>query len=113
MPPGMDLRGDKRTNWFFDEWVYGTEMPSYRLEYQINGNTLSGRITQSGVSDKFRMIVPFYADFGKGWIRLGSARINGNSTLELGNIQLPEAPKRAALCALNDVLALNIESIKK
>lgn len=40
-------------------------MPSYRFEYQVSGNTLSGRITQSGVSDNFRMRVPLYVDLGK------------------------------------------------
>ncbi|MGH9903738.1 MAG: M1 family aminopeptidase, partial [Pyrinomonadaceae bacterium] len=62
MPPHMNLGNDGRMDWFFDQWVYGTEMPSYRLDYQISGNTLTGQITQSGVSDNFRMLVPLYVD---------------------------------------------------
>ena len=54
------------------------------------------------------MLVPIYVDFGKGWQRLGSANIVGNATVELGNLKLPQAAKRAAICALTDVLALNI-----
>jgi hypothetical protein len=100
-------------DWFFDAWVYGTEIPSYRLEYQINGNVFTGRITQSGVSDNFSMRVPVYLDFGKGWVRLGGANLTGNKTIEIPNITLPQAPKRAAIAALNDVLALNIDNVKK
>ncbi|MCA1816181.1 MAG: hypothetical protein LC746_07185, partial [Acidobacteria bacterium] len=113
MSDEMNLGGDGRMDWFFNEWVYGTEMPSYRFEYALDGNTMTGRITQSGVSDGFRMRVPVYLDFGKGWVRLGAADITGNSTVTLPNIKLPEAPKKAALCAFDDVLALNVENVKK
>jgi hypothetical protein len=113
----MDLMGNKRMDWFFNEWVYGTEIPSYKLEYQIttvNGApTLSGRITQAGVSGKFRMLVPLYVDFGKGLARLGSATLVGDSSAEIPNIPLPAAPKKVAICALNDVLATSIENNKK
>jgi hypothetical protein len=116
MTPQMDLGGNGRMDWFFDQWVYGTEMPSYRFEYSINSNggqaTLTGRITQSGVSDNFRMRVPVYVDFGKGWMRLGSANIIGNKSVDLPSIPLPQAPKRAAICALDDVLALSIDNTK-
>ena len=109
----MDIEGNGRMDWFFNEWVYGMEMPSYKFEYTMNGQVLSGRITQSGVSDGFAMLVPVYLDFGKGWVRLGEATIKGNSTVELGQIKLPEAPKRAAVAALKDVLALSVENAKK
>ncbi|MBA3322646.1 MAG: carboxypeptidase regulatory-like domain-containing protein [Pyrinomonadaceae bacterium] len=113
MTPEMDIDGNRRMDWFFDEWVYGTEVPSYKFEYQINGNAFSGRITQSGVSDQFRMRVPLYLDFGKGWTRLGSATLVGNSSLDIPSVQLPQAPKRAALAALHDVLAVSIENTKR
>ena len=113
MTPQMDLVGNRRMDWFFDEWVYGTEMPSYRLDYSLSGQTLTGKITQSGVSDNFQMIVPVYADFGKGWVRLGSAAMRGNSTTDLGRIQLPLPPKRVAVAAFKDVLALSVENKKQ
>jgi hypothetical protein len=114
LPHEMDLDGNGSMDWFFNEWVYGTEMPSYRFEYQLSadGTTISGRITQSGVSDKFKMLVPIYIDFGKGWVRLGSATLIGNSSVDLNNVRLPAAGKRAAICALADVLALNIQNQK-
>ena len=113
MTPQMDILKNHRMDWFFDEWVYGTEMPSYRLDYAVSGNTLTGKITQSGVSDNFYMVVPVYADFGKGWVRLGSAPMRGNSTSDLGQIQLPLPPKRVAVAAFKDVLALSIENKKQ
>jgi aminopeptidase N len=113
----MDLAENGRMDWFFDQWVYGTEIPAYKFEYQITQSggksLLSGRITQSGVSDNFRMLVPVWVDLGKGWIRLGSATIVGNSSVELNNIALPKEPKRVAICALDDVLATSIENIKR
>jgi aminopeptidase N len=113
MTPEMDIQGDGRMDWFFDEWVYGTEVPSYKFEYSVNGNTLTGRVTQSGVSDKFRMLVPVYLDFGSGWVKLGSATITGNSTVELGNVNLPQPPKRVSIAAYKDVLATSVENGKK
>lgn len=111
--PEMDLARNGSLDWFFNEWVYGTEMPSYRFDYQIgNDNTLSGKITQSGVSNDFAMLVPLYADFGKGWIKLGSATMIGNTSVDISNVKLPIAPKRVAICALNDVLAASIDNVK-
>ena len=114
MSADMDLDGNKRLDWFFNEWVYGTEIPSYRFEYQLaNGGTvLSGRITQSGVSENFKMRVPIYVDFGKGMVRIGSANLTGNSSLELNNVKIDTPIKRAAICAQNDVLALSIQNAK-
>ena len=86
----MDLAGNGRMDWFFNEWVYGTEMPTYRFDYKVsNDGTISGRITQSGVSDHFAMLVPLYADFGKGWIKFGTATMIGNSSVDISNLRLP------------------------
>jgi hypothetical protein len=115
MSKDMDLDGNQRLDWFFNEWVYGTEIPSYRFEYQLgaDGATLTGRITQSGVSPQFKMLVPIYLDFGKGFARIGSAHITGNSSLDLGPIKLGEPAKRATICAMDDVLALSVQTSGK
>jgi aminopeptidase N len=117
MTKEMDLAENGRMDWFFDQWVYGTEVPAYAFDYSVgsaSGKTaLSGRITQSGVSDNFRMLVPVWVDFGKGWVRLGSATLVGNSSVDLTNIPLPQSPKRVALCALNDVLVTSIANNKQ
>jgi hypothetical protein len=106
--PQMDLDKNGKMDWFFNEWVYGTDIPAYKLDYQ-NGATPDGKplltvhVTQSGVSDDFKMLVPIYVDFGKGWTRLGAARMIGNSTVDIP-APLPQAPKKVTLCALDDVL---------
>ena len=112
MTKPMDLDGNGKMDWFFNEYVYGTEMPSYRFEYQLGngGTTISGRITQSGVSDNFKMLVPVYVDYGKGFVRMASATVIGSSSVDLKDVRLPRAAKRAALYALDDVLALSIRT---
>jgi hypothetical protein len=113
MTPAMDISKNGKMDWFFDEWVYGTEMPSYKLEYSFRdqgGQTIfSGKVTQSGVSDKFAMLVPLYVDFGKGPVRLGSFRLAGNTTQPF-EMPLPQKPKSASLNALHDVLYLKSEA---
>lgn len=117
MTAQMDIDQNKRMDWFFNQWVYGTEVPAYKMEYSIVGSndgkaTINAKITQSGVSNDFAMLVPVYADFGKGWVRLGTATINGNSSADV-NLKMAQAPKRLAVAALNDVLATSIENSKR
>jgi len=116
--PKMDVDKNGKMDWFFDQWVYGSEVPAYKLEYSVNKGdggkaVLSGKITQSGVSDNFVMPVPLYLDFGGGWISAGEVTIVGNKSFDLGNIQLPREPKRVAILALSDILVTNVENVKK
>ncbi len=113
MTPEMNIDNNGKMDWFFNQWVYGTQVPAYKLEYNVaSDGILSGKLTQSGVSDDFVMLVPLYIDMGKGWAKLGSARITGNSSIEIKGIKLPAVPKRVAVCAMNDVLATSIENSK-
>lgn len=113
MTKEMDVYGNGKMDWFFNQWVYGTQMPAYRLEYNVTSDgVMSGKITQSGVTDDFIMLVPIYLDFGKGWSRLGSAKMVGNGSVDITNLKLPAVPKRVALAAMQDVLATSIETSK-
>jgi hypothetical protein len=113
MPKGLDLDGNRRMDWFFNEWVYGTEIPTYHFDYKVSpDNILSGHIIQSGVSDSFAMLVPVYVDFGKGWVKLGAAPVRGNTSFELKGVKLPMAPKQVSICAKSDVLAIKIQNNK-
>jgi hypothetical protein len=108
MKPSMDLEGNGRMDWFFDEWVYGTELPSYRLEYTIEreaGKTvLAGGLTQNGVSARFRMRVPIYGVFGAKRLLIGSIAIAGNDTRRF-RVPLAAVPTRVLLNADYEVLA--------
>jgi aminopeptidase N len=115
MTPEMDQDGNSRMDWFFNQWVYGTDLPHYRLEYGF-GSSPDGKpllrlsLTQSQVSPDFKMPLPIYLDFGQGRsIRL-NARITGNNTVS-NEIALPEKPKSVKLCANYDVLC-TIEEVK-
>jgi len=66
LTPAMDLKDDKKLDWFFDEWVFATGIPAYSLDYKIeangNGFAVAGGIKPTAVSDQFIMSVPVYAD---------------------------------------------------
>jgi hypothetical protein len=108
----MDLDGNKRMDWFFEEWVYGTELPSYSLEYSMakeDGKpVLHGRLTQSGVSDRFRMRVPVYVKQGNKTVLVGAVGVSGNRTVEF-RAALPAEPKKVMLNANYDVLCAKQE----
>jgi hypothetical protein len=113
MTKEMDIDKNGTMNWFFDQWVYGTEVPAYKFEYSLSKDgVLNGKITQSGVSDNFVMLVPIYFDTGKGWAKLGSATLVGNRSVDIKDLKLNIVPKRMAICAMNDVLATSIENSK-
>ena len=78
MTKEMNVDNCGKMDWFFNQWVYGTQVPAYRFEYKVAPDgMLTGKITQSGVSDDFIMIVPIYLDMGKGWAKLGIGEDRG------------------------------------
>ncbi|HEV3307416.1 MAG TPA: M1 family aminopeptidase [Candidatus Sulfotelmatobacter sp.] len=103
----MDMERNGRLDWFFDEWVYGTQVPKYHFEYQTTPAAgkvkLHMTITQSEVDEHFVMLVPVFADFGKGMIRLGQVGIAGNSSRDV-DLMLPAQPKKVALNAYKEIL---------
>jgi hypothetical protein len=104
----MDLQRNGRLDWFFNEWVYGTQVPRYHFEYQTTpadgGKVkLHMTITQSDVDDHFAMLVPLFADFGNGMGRIGQIAVVGNSSRSLDTV-LPSQPKKVALNAYKDIL---------
>jgi len=115
MTSEMDLEGNHRLDWFFNEYVYGTALPTYKIAYTFekgaDGDVVFGfKIAQSGVDDKFRMIVPIYLELTDGrTINLGRARLTGSSSVEqkIPIKGLNDVPKRALLNYNDDVLASN------
>jgi hypothetical protein len=104
MTPGMDLTHDHRMDWFFDEYVEGTALPKYRLDYRIEGGKLKMKVTQSGVDERFRMLVPVYLEFANGKVgRLGVLPLVGNDSREV-EVTVTDVPKRVMLNYYADVL---------
>jgi hypothetical protein len=104
----MDLQTNNRLDWFFNEWVYGTQVPRYKFSYELSpapeGKTkLHMILTQSEVDENFAMLVPIFADFGRGMIRLGQVKIIGNSEHAM-DVLLPAQPKKVAYNAYKEIL---------
>ncbi len=58
-------------DWFFDQWVYGSQLPEYKLRSSIeqseNGDyVVRGRIEPRGVDSSFRMVVPLVVELETG-----------------------------------------------
>jgi len=112
MPKSLDLRGDGKLDWFFDEYVYGTEIPHYTLtsEFAVaDGETsVHLKLAQSGVSKNFAMIVPIYLQMENGnTVRLANVAMHGEGaidhTLKLG--KLPSPAKKLMVNYNADVLS--------
>jgi hypothetical protein len=114
MPRWVDLEGNHRLDWFFNEYVYGTEIPSYTISSNVekrgDETVVHFKVSQSGVSDEFLMLVPLYLDYGNDNVKLaGRAMIRGSHELEqtisLGKVQVP--PKRMLVNYYYDILSAN------
>ncbi len=82
--PGMNVDGNGKLDWYFNQWVYGTGIPRYTVKYSItpqgNGARLQGTIRQTGVPESFVMPVPIYAYAGTRVQRLGWVTVRGSET---------------------------------
>jgi Peptidase family M1 domain len=112
MSPAMDIMSNHRMDWFFDEYVYGTDLPTYHFESQVTQNgdaqTLHVKLVQSIVRPEFKMVVPIYLELNDGRIvRWIMAVVVGNSTVDQ-TVPLPKTPspvKRALINYNYDVLS--------
>jgi aminopeptidase N len=115
MPKWMDLRGDGKLDWFFDEWVYGTELPHYDVASEFSTTpdgvtSVHMKLTQSNVSKTFVMRIPLYLEMQNGsTVRMANVVIHGSDSIDhtftLG--KLP-SPGKALLVNYNaDILSDN------
>jgi aminopeptidase N len=108
MTPMMDLSKNRRLDWFFNEWVYGTQVPRYHFDYQVTPAE-AGKVkvhmtvTQSEVDEHFAMLLPIFADFGNGMVPIAQVGIGGNTTRNL-DIVLPSRPKKVAMNPYKEIL---------
>ncbi len=84
---GMDL------HWFFDQWVYGSAIPVYKVAYKIEQTPAGrfrvlGKVEQSGVSEDFRMPMLIGIRLGKDEILPFRVQIQGpQTTFSLGEFE--------------------------
>jgi hypothetical protein len=77
MTRGMNLDGNRKMDWFFNQYVYGTLTPQYTFhattEPTPDGKThIKGQITRTGVPDDWKDVVALYAHMGDKTVRLGT-----------------------------------------
>lgn len=97
-------------SWFFDQWVYGCEIPTYEWSYEVGSRPnadgkypLTVRVRQSGVSEGFKMPVPVRAEFKGG--RTGQLMVMVDEPEETFELTLPAKPKTVIFNADHAVLA--------
>jgi hypothetical protein len=108
MTKKMDLQQNGRLDWFFREWVWGTQVPRYNFKYEVQPAEggkfkVHAEITQSEVDENFAMFVPIFADFGNGMVRLSQVGIVGNST-KTYTLIVDRQPKKVAFNAYKEIL---------
>src|SRR3989449_2882706 len=108
MTKQLDLQQNGRLDWFFREWVWGTQVPRYSFKYDVQPGEggkfkIHMEITQSEVDGNFAMFVPVFADFGQGMGRLSQVAVVGNSTRTVTFI-VDRQPKKVVLNAYKEIL---------
>jgi len=94
MTPAMDLEGGRSMEWFFEQWVRGTGIPHYRVEFSTHhtdkGEVVRGKLFQTGVPRSFIASVPIYANNGPGHpVYLGAVVAAGPETSFHFPVQTP------------------------
>jgi len=93
-------------DWFFNEWVYGTEVPTYTFAWHAEtdsaGNAVRLRVRQSDVPETFAMYVPVLIKFDEGEAMI---RILVRGATTEATLRLPAPPKEITFNPLESVLA--------
>ncbi len=95
--------------WFFKQWVFGNELPTYKFKYKIRKKNddlyyVTCNIKQEGVSEDFKMLIPIEIEFKNGskyYMRLTVDKFENQ-------IELPpmdQKPKKIRLNPFFSVLA--------
>jgi hypothetical protein len=112
LPPWADATKDHKLDWFFNAYVYGTEIPKYTItsNFTKEGDEVTAHfaVTQNGVSDDFLMLVPIYLEYdSKRYSFFGRAMMKGNKTVEqtikLGKMK--DTPKGMVVAHNYDLLS--------
>lgn len=87
MLPSMDLEGGHSMDWFFDQYVRGTGIPQYKVDFTVQHGAsadqyvVKGVLHQANVPGDFLASVPLYASYAGGKpILLGHVATSGADT---------------------------------
>jgi hypothetical protein len=111
-PANVRLTNDGKMNWFFDQWVYGTDIPKHVAKFDVKDvgggkYKVTGSVTQSEVPEGFVSVVPIYVHFDKtSFVKLAHVVMIGSQTKPVDfEIPLPKKPQKIAVNSLHDVLS--------
>jgi len=99
---------DPQLEAFFDQWVYGTGIPTFRFNHSVRGKApalrISGTVTQTDADEDFSVFVPIEVQFGKArsvthWVRTAAGPVAFSLTVR-------QAPAKILLDPANTVLAV-------
>jgi len=103
LPPKTD---DPKLEAFFDQWVYGTGIPSLKLTWALKGKApnlkVVGTLTQSGVDEDFTALAPVEIQLARGrttveWVRAGAEPVDFTVALKQAPLKVTLDPHNATL----------------
>jgi aminopeptidase N len=103
LPPKSD---DPKLETFFEQWVYGTGIPTIKLTWTVKGAApnvrLVGTVTQSGVDQDFTAAVPVEIAIAKGrtmtqWVRSAEVPVTFTVALKAAPLKVTLDPHYALL----------------
>ena len=110
-PPEVRLTKDGKMDWFFQQWVYGTDVPKQVSSINVTDigggkYKVAGTVTQAEVGEGFVSVVPIYVHFDKSsYMKLAKIVMIGNQTKPVEfEIALPKKPQKIAINSMYDVL---------
>jgi aminopeptidase N len=107
MPRGSD---DPKLEAFFEQWVYGTGIPSLKISHTVTGRApkvrVRGTVTQSGVPEDFSASVPVEVQVAGRkpvvtWVRTSSEPVQFTVDLPRPPTKIVMAPAHAVLMSKN------------
>ncbi len=109
--PRMSGSAEPSMDWFFRQWVYGTDIPRLRPKLRVERGSggrfrVTGFVTQDGVPADFRTVVPIFAELGRGeLLHVASLPLVGNVKASLDiPFDAAERPRRALANPHHEVL---------
>lgn len=94
----------KDMNWFFEQWIYGTDIPEYRFAHQLEQTPQDKwvahcKIEQRNVPENFQMPVLVLLDFGQERFARTRVLVKGPLT----RVDLPLMPLKPEKIVFNDL----------
>ncbi|HXU46069.1 MAG TPA: M1 family aminopeptidase, partial [Thermoanaerobaculia bacterium] len=109
--PSLDATRDGKIDWFFRQWVTGTEIPKLSTNLKIDkapdGWRIQGTVSQGEVGPDFHTLVPLYVELDKDkFAQVGLIPMVGTVSVPVDVVvKPPKKPRRALVNARGEVLA--------